>query len=97
AEQDKPKMVMDIVDEQIEVTCKATMGLTVSCARCHDHKFDPISTRDYYALAGIFKSTKTMKNLGFVSEWNERTLPTKELEEAQKQYTEKMKPLEAAL
>jgi mono/diheme cytochrome c family protein len=74
AEQDKPKLVMDIVDEQIEVTSKAVMGLTVACARCHDHKFDPIATKDYYALAGIFKSTKSMANLGFVSRWNERQL-----------------------
>ncbi len=55
AEPDKPKMVMDIVDEQIEVTSKAFLGLTVACARCHDHKFDPIPTKDYYALAGIFQ------------------------------------------
>ncbi len=80
AEQDKPKLVMDIVDEQIEVSSKAFLGLTVSCARCHDHKFDPISTKDYYALAGIFKSTKTMKDLGFVSNWNERTLSSKTLD-----------------
>lgn len=80
AEQDKPKLVMDIVDEQIEVSSKAFLGLTVSCARCHDHKFDPISTKDYYALAGIFKSTKTMKNLDFVSNWNERILTSKTLD-----------------
>ncbi len=80
AEQDKPKLVMDIVDEQIEVTSKAFIGLTVACARCHDHKFDPIPTRDYYALAGIFRSTKTMANLSFVSNTNERPLMTKELQ-----------------
>ena len=39
------------------------LGLTLGCARCHDHKFDPIPTTDYYGLAGIFKSTKTMENL----------------------------------
>ena len=55
AEQDKPKLVMDIIDEQIDVVSKATMGLTVACARCHDHKFDPVSTKDYYALAGVFQ------------------------------------------
>ena len=48
--------------------------------RCHNHKFDPIPTADYYALAGIFKSTKTMADLGFVSNWNERSLPTKAIE-----------------
>jgi hypothetical protein len=76
AEQDKPKMVMDIVDEQIEVTSKAFLGLTVACARCHNHKFDPISAKDYYAWAGIFKSTRTMADLGFVSNWMERRIPT---------------------
>ncbi|QDU40280.1 Planctomycete cytochrome C [Maioricimonas rarisocia] len=50
---------LDLVDDQIDVIGKAMLGLTVSCARCHDHKFDPIPTADYYALAGIFKSTET--------------------------------------
>ena len=74
AEQDKPKLVMDLVDEQIDVVGRAFLGLTLQCARCHDHKFDPVSTRDYYALAGIFKSTKTMENLAFVSKFNERRI-----------------------
>ncbi|MBC7527133.1 MAG: DUF1549 domain-containing protein [Chthonomonadaceae bacterium] len=90
AEQDKPKMVMDIVDEQIEVTSKAFLGLTVACARCHNHKFDPIPTADYYALAGIFRSTKTMANLGFVSNWNERSLATKSTEAAKTAHQEKV-------
>lgn len=51
---------LDIVDDQIDVVGKAVLGLTVSCARCHDHKFDPIPTRDYYSLAGIFLSTETL-------------------------------------
>jgi hypothetical protein len=51
---------MDIVDEQIDVVGKAVIGLTISCARCHDHKFDPIPTADYYAMAGIFRSTETL-------------------------------------
>ncbi len=76
AEQDKPKLVMDIIDEQIDVVTRAFLGLTVGCARCHDHKFDPIPTRDYYALAGIFKSTRTMENLSFVSKFNERLIST---------------------
>ena len=63
AEQDKVKMFYDIVDEQIDVTGKAFLGLTVACARCHDHKFDPISTRDYYSLASIFASTKQLAKL----------------------------------
>ena len=53
----KVRFVMDNVDEQIDVVTRSVLGLTVSCARCHDHKFDPIPTADYYALAGIFTST----------------------------------------
>ena len=52
------------------------MGLTLGCARCHDHKFDPIRTTDYYALAGIFKSTRTMEHYRVVARWNERPLAT---------------------
>ena len=69
AEQDKPKLLMDIVDEQIEVLGQGLLGLSVNCARCHDHKFDPIPTRDYYALAGIFGSTHVMDEMTFVSWW----------------------------
>ena len=57
AEKDPVKMRADIVDEQIDTCGKAFVGLTLGCARCHDHKFDPIPTEDYYALAGIFHST----------------------------------------
>jgi hypothetical protein len=53
----KVRFVMDNVDEQIDTVGRAVLGLTVSCARCHDHKFDPIPITDYYALAGIFSST----------------------------------------
>lgn len=52
-------LALDIADDQIDVVSKAFMGLTVSCARCHDHKFDPVPTADYYALAGIFRNTQT--------------------------------------
>lgn len=52
--------VMDIVADQIDVVGRGVLGLSVGCARCHDHKFDPIPTRDYYALAGIFTSTETL-------------------------------------
>ena len=51
---------MDVVDEQLDVTTRAFMAVTVACARCHDHKFDPIPTEDYYSLAGIFYSTQTL-------------------------------------
>src|SRR5204863_6101175 len=55
---DKDQMIADYVHDQVDVVCKVFLGLTVGCARCHDHKFDPISTEDYYALAGIFFSTR---------------------------------------
>jgi hypothetical protein len=50
---------MDVADEQIDATFQAFQGLTAACARCHDHKFDPIPQKDYYALSGIFRSTQT--------------------------------------
>ena len=76
AEDDPVKMEMDIVDEQLDAVGSAFLGLTLGCARCHDHKFDPISTADYYALAGIFKSTRTMDNFKVVAQWHERPLGT---------------------
>lgn len=51
---------MDMAEEQIDAMGRAFLGLTIACAKCHDHKFDPIPTRDYYALAGIFASTEPM-------------------------------------
>lgn len=77
AEDDPVKMEMDIVDEQLDTTMRAFLGLTVGCARCHDHKFDPIPTADYYSLAGIFKSTKTMENFKVVAKWHEYVLAPK--------------------
>jgi len=61
---DKEKLLTDIVDDQIDVVGRSIMGLTLACARCHDHKFDPITTRDYYALGGIFFSTHILPNVG---------------------------------
>jgi len=76
AEQDKDRMLIDIVDEQIDTVSRTLLGLTVSCARCHDHKFDPISTAEYYALAGVFYSTRSLEHRNFVSRWHERPLPS---------------------
>jgi hypothetical protein len=59
-EGDKDLFEMNLIDEQIDVVSRAFLGLTISCARCHDHKFDPVPTRDYYALAGIFGSTESL-------------------------------------
>jgi cytochrome c553 len=56
---DKAQMRLDIADLQVDLIGRTVMGLTLGCARCHDHKFDPVSQRDYYALAGILLSTKT--------------------------------------
>ncbi len=49
-----------VVNDQVDATSRGFLGLTVGCAQCHDHKFDPIPTRDYHALAGIFSSTETL-------------------------------------
>ena len=58
---DKLQMQMDMVDLQIDLVGRSLLGLSIGCARCHDHKFDPIPTRDYYALAGIFRSTGILR------------------------------------
>ena len=55
---DKEKLLTDIADDQVDVVGRAFLGLTLACARCHDHKFDAISTRDYYAVAGFLKSSR---------------------------------------
>jgi Protein of unknown function (DUF1549)/Protein of unknown function (DUF1553)/Planctomycete cytochrome C len=57
--ENRGQFILDVVDEQIEATTRAFLGLTVACARCHDHKLDPIPQRDYYAVSGIFRSTQT--------------------------------------
>jgi len=63
-EKNRVQFEMDLVDEQIDVTSRAVLGLTAACARCHDHKFDPVPQSDYYALAGIFRSSKTFFGTG---------------------------------
>ncbi len=78
AEGDQDKLQMDIIDEQIDTLGRAVVGMTWGCARCHDHKFDPISIEDYYALAGIFKSTRTMESLKRIAKWNENVIVTAE-------------------
>ncbi|MFM7832497.1 MAG: DUF1549 domain-containing protein, partial [Planctomycetaceae bacterium] len=59
AEGDEKKLMLDIIDEQLDTIGRSMLGLTIGCARCHDHKFDPLTQADYYSLAGIFQSTKT--------------------------------------
>ena len=63
AEGDAKQFDMDVADEMINVTTRAILALSVGCARCHDHKFDPIPTEDYYALAGIFRSSEVRNGL----------------------------------
>ena len=73
-EQDKKQLELDVVDEQIDTMGRAFLGQTIGCARCHDHKFDPIPTADYYALAGILHSTQTLEHSN-VSKWLDMPLP----------------------
>jgi hypothetical protein len=84
--QDKDALEMDVIDEQLDTMGRTLLGMTIGCARCHDHKFDPIPTKDYYALAGIFKSTQTLIHEN-VSRWVDRPLPMPpELEAAAKKH-----------
>ena len=73
-DQNKAQLEMDFVDEQLDVIGRGMLGQTVTCARCHDHKFDPIPTRDYYALAGILKNATTLNHAN-ISKWVEVPLP----------------------
>lgn len=83
-EQAKDALRMDIIDEQLDTLGKAFLGLTIACARCHDHKFDPIPTRDYYALAGILRSTHTLHNYtDNVAKWVDINLPLEPAAEAE--------------
>ncbi len=74
---DKVQLRMDVIDNQIDTVGRVVLGMTLGCARCHDHKFDPVSHREYYALAGIFRSTKTLHGRlsGVFSGVNVRPLP----------------------
>ena len=81
AEDDPVKQQMDFVDEQLDTTGRAFMGLTMGCARCHDHKFDPLRMADYYSLAGIFKSTTTMVSYRVDSKWNATALDSRDRDE----------------
>jgi len=99
AEPDKTKMQMDIIDEQVDTLGKAFLGLTLGCARCHDHKFDPVPTADYYALAGILRSTKTMEpqGAGIVSRWWENSIASAAEEEQSATHTKQVADLKARI
>lgn len=87
AEVDETKMEMDIVDEQISTVSTALLGLTIGCARCHDHKFDPVSQADYYALAGVFQSTHTMDSFTKIAKWHEHELHDRQFELARTKHS----------
>jgi mono/diheme cytochrome c family protein len=86
----------DIINDRIDVVTKGFLGLTVSCARCHDHMFDPIPTKDYYSLHGIFKSSPEpkvhpvlgdpTKNPKYADYYEKRMALEKELETVQAQF-----------
>ncbi len=81
-EQDKKQLEMDVVDEQLDTLGRAFLAQTIGCARCHDHKFDPIPTRDYYALAGILKNARALEHSN-VSKGLEAPLPADPAREAE--------------
>ena len=93
--QDKELLRMEVVDEQLSAVGKAFMGLTLDCARCHDHPFDPIPIQDYYSLAGIFRSTNSLVP-GSVAGFHERELRDK-FGEKRKQYAKTLASLEKSL
>jgi hypothetical protein len=72
---DKVQTRADMVDLQVDLIGRSVMGLTLGCARCHDHKFDPVTNKDYFALAGIFLSTKTTSRASEEGGINEVRLP----------------------
>ena len=91
-QQDKALLRMEVIDEQVDTVGRAFLGMTLGCARCHDHKFDPIPTEDYYALAGIFGSTVSLVD-GNVSSYVTQTLATEAEKKQAKQYAQRLKRL----
>jgi hypothetical protein len=81
-EQDKRQLELDVIDEQLDVVGKALLGQTIACARCHDHKFDPIPAKDYHALAGILSGSRILEHSN-VSGWTELPIPGTDEEERQ--------------
>ena len=97
AEPDKVKLEMDLIDEQIETLGRAFLGMTFGCARCHDHKFDPVPTTDYYALAAILKSTRTMDDLKTIAKWHEPEVATPEERAAVEAHQKRIADQKAAI
>ncbi|MFM7057593.1 MAG: PSD1 and planctomycete cytochrome C domain-containing protein [Planctomycetota bacterium] len=86
----------DIIDDQIDVVCRGTMALTVGCARCHDHKYDPIPTADYYSLYGVFDSSReallplpanTVAHTEFLTSWQQQATQANSILQARRETT----------
>jgi hypothetical protein len=99
AEPDVQKLEMDIIDEQIDTLGKAFLGMTLGCVRCHDHKFDPISQEDYYGLAAIFRSTRSLSHekMGAIKYWYEHSLATPAEQALKKETDDRLKQKQAQL
>ncbi len=78
--QDKEMLRMEVVDEQLDTLGRAFMGMTIGCARCHDHPFDPIASEDYYGLAAILRNVRVLE-YGNVSSWIHVSLPLEDSRE----------------
>lgn len=109
--QDKELLDLEVVDEQLDTLGQTFMGMTLGCARCHDHKFDPVTAEDYYAMAGIFFSTDCLEHAN-VSSVLQQKLPAsadleakiaahdkqgKALEAKRKSLSDQIKKMESAL
>lgn len=86
--QNKALLDLEIADEQVDTIGRAFLGMTIGCARCHDHKFDPIPITDYYAMAGIFLSTHSVEHQN-VSRWHTEALFDSPEEAARREQFEK--------
>jgi hypothetical protein len=103
-EQDKKQLDLDVIDEQLDVFGRAVFGQTLGCARCHDHKFDPIPTSDYYAMAGILHGSQVLEHAN-VSKWIESPLAVsdsmqrerQQLESSRMRLQEEIKSIDAKL
>ena len=88
---------MECVADRVQTFASMFLGLTFECARCHDHKFDPVTQEDYYALAGIFRSTRHLadEKLGAIKFWYEHSLATSEEVTAKRTFDARVKTLQA--
>ena len=99
AEPDMQKLEMDIIDEQMDTLGKAFLGMTLGCARCHDHKFDPVAQDDYYAMAAIFRSTRSLsaEKIGVIKLWHEHSLATPQQLDEKKKFDSDLKAKKAGV